>query len=371
MLTKQFSTKALAYLLVSAILTRLVVAQSNDSKRSAETPASVDARALLHVPNRPASPLFHGAQGKQTTEIDYTPSTHIVTMKLLVQDPNGYFIPNIRRDNFAVYEDGVRQHNASVEIEHAPVSVGLLVEHGGRYQTLHRVLADETARALRQFLDQVGRDDKVAIWKYGDNVEELASFSQGHENLESAIANLGTPVFSELNLYDALIDAVGMMKPLSGRRALILLSSGIDTFSKATYQEALRAVRDAGITVYVINLGPDLREKASMLSNTGLFVRLDWQRAEADLQAFAATSGGRVYSPRSAFDLSGIYDDVMENLRVRYVITYKSTGLGDATTARRVRVELVDATAGKPLQIVDTTGQPVTSTVVAEDTYVP
>jgi len=50
----------------------------------------------------------------------------------MVEDPNGYFLPNIRRENFAVYEDEVRQKNVTVEIEHAPISVALLMESGGR-----------------------------------------------------------------------------------------------------------------------------------------------------------------------------------------------------------------------------------------------
>jgi hypothetical protein len=58
----------------------------------------------------------------------------VVTLKLLVQDANGYFVPNLRRENFAVYENGVRQTNATVEVEHSPVSMGLLLEFGGRYR---------------------------------------------------------------------------------------------------------------------------------------------------------------------------------------------------------------------------------------------
>jgi hypothetical protein len=92
----------------------------------------------LHIANRASTPLFKGQQGKQKTEIHFDPATRMVTVKLLVQDANGYFIPNIRRDNFVVYENGVRQQNAAVEIEHAPVKIGLLMEFGGRAQALNR-----------------------------------------------------------------------------------------------------------------------------------------------------------------------------------------------------------------------------------------
>ena len=85
----------------------------------------------VQIPTRPTSPLFSSTQGKEKTEIRFDPATGMVTLKLLVQDPNGYFIPNLRRDNFVVYENGVRQQNATVDIEHAPVTLAVLMEFGG------------------------------------------------------------------------------------------------------------------------------------------------------------------------------------------------------------------------------------------------
>src|SRR5260370_28701860 len=62
----------------------------------------------IQIPDRPSKSLFKGKQVKQKTEIYFDPSTGMVTMKLVVQDPQAYFIPNIRRDNFVVYENGMR-----------------------------------------------------------------------------------------------------------------------------------------------------------------------------------------------------------------------------------------------------------------------
>ena len=117
----------------------------------------------VRIPNRASTPLFTGKQGPQKTEIHYDPATHLVTLKLLVQDPNGYFIPNIRRENFVVYENGVRQQIDSVDLEDAPASVGLLLEFGGRYLPLNRVLGEETPRAAQQFVDAMTRQDSAAI----------------------------------------------------------------------------------------------------------------------------------------------------------------------------------------------------------------
>jgi hypothetical protein len=117
------------------ILTSAALAQGAEIGAAKETrapePASYE---QIQIPTRPFTSLFQGEQGKQKTEIYFDTATHLVTVKMLVQDANGYFIPNIRRDNFAVFENGVRQQNATVEIEHAPVSLGLLLEYGGRFQ---------------------------------------------------------------------------------------------------------------------------------------------------------------------------------------------------------------------------------------------
>ena|SRR5438445_4108923 len=90
-------------------------------------------RPEVAVPSRPVKPLYEGQPVKPGSGIEFTPASRIVTMKLAIEDPNGYFRPNIRRENFAVYEDGVRQKHVTVEVDHSPVSVALLVEFGGRY----------------------------------------------------------------------------------------------------------------------------------------------------------------------------------------------------------------------------------------------
>ena len=87
----------------------------------------------------------------------------------LQSGPSGYFIPNIRRENFAVYENGIRQHNPTVEIEHARVSLGLLLEHGGRYPFLNKAVADEVSRAALRMLGDLGREDKVAVGRDHDH----------------------------------------------------------------------------------------------------------------------------------------------------------------------------------------------------------
>jgi Ca-activated chloride channel homolog len=324
----------------------------------------------VQIPTRPAA-LFTGEQGKQRTEIHFDPTTSAVTMKLLVQDPAGYFIPELHRDNFAVYENGVRQHNATVEIEHAPITLGIVMEHGGRYKGFNRTYSDEVLRAGKQLLDELGREDKVAIWEYADNVHQVADFTTTHDRLDQFFMSAAVPDSSETNFYDALVSTSEVMKTVTGRKALIVITSGVDTFSKSKYEDALNAVRAAGTPVYVINLGPDLREAAKKYASAGPYAHLDWRKIESQLREIGSVSGGRVYTEDSSFDLTGVYDDLMENLRVRYVISYRSTDSGLLDAARTVRVELVDPKTNGPLEIVDAKGKVIRSTVIVENSYVP
>jgi len=336
-----------------------------------DTHAGPHPQGRIEVPSRPESALFKGEQGNQKTEIHFDPDSGAVTIKTVVQDPHGYFIPNIRRDNFVVYEDGVRQHNATVEIEHAPVSLAVLMEWGGRSRAVLHSLGLEMPQAARELLNQLGRDDQIGIWRYGDRLESLVEFSTPHEALDRELLSLGAPGFSETNLYDALIATIHKLDHATHRRALILISSGVDTFSHAHYEDLLRVVRDSGVPVYVVDVGSALRQSAESVLSTGPSARIDWQRASAQLREIAAASGGRWYPIDDFFGVSSIYDDIMENLRVRYVITYKSSTQGNLHAARSVRIELVNPKTGGPLEIIDANGKPVHSKILAESHYVP
>ena len=98
---------------------------------------------------------------------------------------------------------------------------------------------------------------------------------------------------------------------------------------------------------------------------------IDWNQVEHQLQETARVSGGRAYTPLDTSQLSPVYDDVMENLKVRYVITYKSSNSGDPNSPRTVRVELVDPQTGGPLAIRDANGRIVRASVILQENYVP
>jgi len=165
-----------------------------------------------------------------------------------------------------------------------------------------------------------------------------------------------------------VISVIGLLRPVAGRKAIVLISSGVDTFSKAKYEDALTAARESSAPIYAISLAPVLRDTTQL---RGMKVSVDWPGAESKLQEIARASGGRLYSPESIIDLSATYDDMMENLKVRYVVAYRSPNRDRSNAPRTVRIELRDPETGKPLQIADAHGRPIQATVIAQQSYTP
>jgi VWFA-related protein len=321
------------------------------------------------VPARPTAPLYKGDQGTQRSEIKFAPATRRVTIKLHVEDPNGYFLPNIRRENFAVYEDGVRQKDVSVDIEHSHVSVALLMEGGSRYHEINKLLGDDVPRLGRELLAVLTPDDKTAVFKYDSKLQTVADFGQSPSELDRVFIHYSAPGISEANFYDALLETMARMKDVPGRRAVIVISSGVDTFSKASFQDVLRAAEASAVPIYTIGLGHIMKLKGDVVGPSAPFARIDWDGAERQLEQLAKASGGRAYAVDSTLEIPGIYDDIMENLRVRYVISYASSNPATAGPPRKVQVELIDPQTGQALKIHDASGKAVAAKVYLQESF--
>ncbi len=306
----------------SRLLTALVVLLAAAASGAGEAAAS-----------RPAAPLLREGASSRPAEIAFDAATGMVTIKVSLHDLNGFSVPYLRRDNFAVYENGARLRDVDVEVEHASIALAVLIEMGGRSQQLNKVLASEAPYLARPILDVLGPSDRLAVFTYDDQLHTIVDFDTPHDKLEAAVRNLPQPRFSEANFYDAASAVLDRLDAVSGRRALLVISTGIDTFSRATFEEVLQKAEAAKIPVYVLGIGDIARQAA--LDGRGPLARIDWRTCTRQLETLARASGGRAYVDAATVAAPAIYDDIMEDLRVRYVITYASP-LPTATPAPRM-----------------------------------
>lgn len=300
-------------------------------------------------------------------DVSFDPKTNRVTIRLAVQDPTGYFIPNLRPENFVVYENGTLQPHASAEIEHLPVALSVLVEGGGRYQELNGILNMEIPWIGGKLRDVIVPGDRVAVYTYANRVQPVFSVEQPPASLDSVFTSFRIGGVSEANLYDALVDVLDRSRASSGRTALLLISTGFDSFSHVTFKEVVAKAERSATPIYSVGLAGLVQR--SVLSG-GPLAKLDWARANRELRTLARVSEGRAYLRDSALDVPAVYDDVMEHLRVRYVIRYVAHG-GPSGSPRSVRVVLVDPRTGGPLRVVDQSGKAIVASVSAESSYTP
>jgi VWFA-related protein len=292
-----------------------------------------------------------------------------VTVDTAVLDNKGHFIPNIPKQNFRVLEDGVPQQIAGFSLGEAPMTVCLLIEFSNRFQSFYSQAWFQTLTAAYGFVQTLKPDDYVAVIAYDLREEILSDFTNDRQQTAEAMARLRIAGFSESNMYDALVDTEQRMQEIEGRKAIVLISSGIDTFSKLTYDKARRAVQDAGVPVYAIGLMQSAREMADASGALGPIARMDFLQADNQMRTFASETGGMSYFPRFYGEFPGIFQSIQQTLRSNYVLTYNPSNQARDGKVRRIKVELINPETNEPIRLNDDKGKPIKYKIVAKTGY--
>ena len=290
--------------------------------------------------------------------------TSVVTVDVAVMDNKGHFIPNIPRGNFRVLEDNVPQQISNFSIGEAPMTVCMLIEFNAKFQRYWSENWYKTLTASYGFLQTLKPDDYVAVIAYDLKSTILSDFSSDKRKAYEAMQMLRIPGFSESNMFDALADAADRMSGIEGRKAIVLIATGIDTFSKLTYDKARKALQEAGVPIYALGI----LEMASMyggLPRDGI----NTMTAENMLKTFSKETGGQAYFPRFYGEFGTIYQAISQSLRNQYSLAYSSTNQAKDGSFRKIKVELVNPATNEPLRVTDEKGKPIKYSIVAKNGY--
>lgn len=291
-----------------------------------------------------------------------------VTVDVAVLDNKGHFISNIPPGNFRVFEDNVPQQLSGVSKGEAPMTVCLVIEFSNLNQQYWSYTWYQTLQATYGFVDTLKPEDYVAVVAYDLRPEILSDFSNDRRETHEALARLRIAAFREANLYDAITETADRMIDLEGRKAIVLISSGIDTFSKLTFDKTRKKLQEAGIPIYAIGLMQALREMADARGRMGPIARLDYLQADNQMKTFAKETGGMAFFPRFEGEFPGIYRAIQDSLRSQYVLSYHPSNAARDGKYRRIKVDLVNPATGEPLRIVDN-GKPIKYSIVAKQGY--
>jgi VWFA-related protein len=280
-------------------------------------------------------------------------------------DKTHQFVPGLKPQNFLVLEDGVEQKVQSLRMTQAPITAVMLLEFAANNYSFIR----DMQNASVSFFRTLRPDDYIAVVTYDMNTHILTDFTNNRDVVANALQSLVIPGFSETNLFDALYETLDRLNRVEGRKYIILIGTGRDTFSKLTLDKILAKVKATpNVTIFSIGTGALLRQFADAQGGMGPITRMDYLQAENQMKTFATMTGGLYFNPLFQGQLPDIFSQINNSIRNQYTLTYDPTNKKDDGTYRRIKVYLVD-NEGKPLIMVDEKNKPLKYSVIARDGY--
>jgi VWFA-related protein len=290
----------------------------------------------------------------------------VVGVDVVVTDNNGNYLTGLKKENFRITEDGTVQSITNFAPTDAPITIVLLLEFSKLGYQVFSVNAVNWAAA---FLGNLKPTDWVALETFNMRSHVDVDFTHDGKEVMQSLSQLYYPPFSESNLFDAISDVLDRMKDVKGKKSILVLASGIDTFSKMNLDQAMKRVRETDATIFTVGVGSQLFMRAETAGSGGGFgAQLNFIQAESQMRTFAAMTGGRSWFPRFDGEIPSIMQDIAASLRNQYSMAYSPSNNSNDGKYRKIKVELV-APDGGPLTVNNEKGKKVKFQVYARQGY--
>jgi VWFA-related protein len=309
-------------------------------------------------PPAPAAPKVKNPEGMANFSLRVEVPEVTVDVGVLLEKTH-QFVPGLKPNNFRVYEDGVAQKVSGFKRVEAPITALMICEFAANsYSFIY-----DMRNAAFSFAEQLRPQDYVALMTFDMRNQIQLDFTQDKRQFMEAINSLRIPGFNETNLFDALYDGLDRLERIEGRKYIILIASGVDTFSKLTLDKILKKVKAAqDITIYTVSTGGFARA-VSRRGDSLTFLQGDNQ-----MKTFATLTGGASYFPRFTGEYPDIFNEINQNIRSKYELVYSPSNAKQDGTYRKLRVELVDD-EGQPLRIQDEKHKPLKYDIITREGY--
>ena len=316
-------------------------------------------------PPAPAQPKVKNPEGMPNFSLRLEVPEVTVDVGVLVEKTH-MFVPGLKPGNFRVYEDGVEQKVTGFKRVEAPITALMICEFAS---TSYSFIYDMRNAAF-SFAEQLRPQDYVALMTFDMRNQIVLDFTQDKNQLLQAINSLMIPSFSERNLFDALYEGLDRLSRVQGRKYIILIASGRDTFSKITYDKIMQKVKATpDVTIFTISTGGMIRAIRGGGPGFSAQMRdMDYLMADNEMKSFANSTGGTSYFPRFAGEYPDIFGSINQSIRSKYELVYHPTNVKQDGTYRKLRVELVDD-EGQPLRMQDEKKKPLKYEIIARDGY--
>ena len=316
-------------------------------------------------PPAPDVPKVKNPEGLPPVSLHLDTTEVTVDVGVLLEKTH-QFVPGLKPNNFRIYEDGVAQKVTGFKRTEAPITALVICEFAATNYTM----IYDMRNAAMAFTQQLRPQDYVALMTFDMRTQIVSDFTQDKRQFQEAIMSLRIPGFSETNVFDALYEGIDRLERIEGRKYIILIASGRDSFSKLTLDKILKKVKESrDITIYTISTGGAMRAMTEGRMGMRNQMRdIDFLQADNEMKTFASMTGGASYFPRFQGEYPDIFNEINRNIRSKYELVYHPTNTKLDVTYRKLRVELVDD-EGQPLHIQDEKHKPLKYDIIARDGY--
>jgi VWFA-related protein len=337
---------------------------------STTTPATTTTTAPAESDQPKIPSVFNKKNAETNLEgPSFRVESNVVTVDVSVLDNNGHFIPNIPKGNFRVMEDGVPQKITNFGLGEAPITITMVIEFSNKFQQYYSAGWMQTLQAAYGFVQMLKPEDYVAVVAYDIKPEILSDFSTDRSKTQEALSRLRIAAFHEANLFDAVTQTADRMTSIEGRRAILLITSGIDTFSKMTFDQCRKKLQEDGVPIYVFGLLQTQREMADARGRMGPIQGLDFLQADNEMRTFARETGGMAYFPRFYGEYPGIFNEISQSLRNQYSLGYQPSNNARDGKFRKIKIDLVNPATNEPLKVTNERGKPIKYQILAKAGY--
>lgn len=282
--------------------------------------------------------------------------TTLVQVPVVVSERGGRYVSDLTRDEFMIFEDGIKQDIELFGSVEEPFSVALLLDSSGSTEAS----LDQIKSAAMAFIGNLRPHDRVMVVSFNDSVEVLSELTNDTTKLAAAVRSIKPGQFTQV--YEAVYTAVWeRLHDIQGRKAVIVFTDGIDTASSEISEEdTLDAVIESeDIIVYPIRyatrddverrMEARLRSSTSSNGSDSVNIKLDQSKRELDrayrtadeyLQQLAEMSGGIVERADRLGDLKPALGRIAEELRHQYLLGYYPSNRQRDERARRINVRV-------------------------------
>lgn len=282
----------------------------------------------------------------------------LVTMDVLVTDEDGRALNGLKAGNFRILDNRKPQKLVSFSPSSAPMTTVMLLEYSSASSSY---FAFKGATWGTQFLQHLDTKDWVALSTFDLQSTVRVDFTRNRSEVRDALSSLGAGQFGESNLFDAIIGTLDKLDRVPGRKSIVLVATGRNSFSAATLEDVLRRLRKTTSTIFVVGLA----EQEYIRQNT---TGGGYLQAKSWLTSFAKQTGGIAFFPRFEGELPDVFRSIVGYLRNEYTLSFRPPKEMRDGKFHKLKVEIVGQD-GNPLKVADEKGRPHKVEVYTREGY--